>query len=192
MAVRKKPTRSLKKVKKKWVRINSSKQFFKGQEIGESYTADPQKVVGKVVKVNLMNLTGDPKKQSFNARFKVTKSEDTGAEADFIGYTMASSQVKRIVRRSTNKIEDSFVIKTKDNASVRIKPLMVTRNATNNSVLTAIRKKSKEFITERSKAVDYTALVSEILAGKLQKDLRMSLKKIYPTNVVEIRALNKL
>jgi len=192
MAIKKKHVRLVKKGKKKWLKINSSKNFFKGQEIGETYTANPEKVVGKVLKVNLMNLTGDPKKQSFNANFKVTKAEDTGAEAEFIGYRMANSQVKRIVRRSTDKVEDSFLIKTKDNTTVRVKPLMVTKNATNKSVLTALRKKAKEMITERSKATDYSALVSEILAGKLQKDVRLSLKKIYPTNVVEIRALNKV
>ena len=192
MAIKKKHTKLIKKIKKKWVKINSQKQFFRGQEIGETYTADPSKVVGKVLKVNLMTLTGDPKKQSFNARFKVTTAEDTGATADFIGYRMASSQVKRIVRRATDKIEDSFLIQTKDNTKVRIKPLLVTRNTTNKSVLKALRKKSKEFITERSKATEYSALVSEILAGKLQKDLRLSLKKIYPTNMVEIKALNKI
>jgi ribosomal protein S3AE len=192
MAMKKKPTRALKRIRKKWVKINSNKAFFKGQEIGETYTANPANVIGKVVKVNLMNLTGDPKKQSFSARFKVTKSEDAGAEADFIGYAMSNSQAKRMVRRATDKVEDSFLIQTKDNATVRIKPVLVTRNSTNKSVLTALRKKSKEFITERSKATDYTNLVSEILTGRLQKDLRLSLKKIYPTNIVEIKALNKI
>lgn len=192
MAIRKKHVRALKKAKKKWVKISSQKQFFKGQEIGESYTANPTNMIGKVLKVNLMTLTGDPKKQSFNARFKITNSEDTGATADFIGYRMANSQVKRLVRRATKKIEDSFVIETKDKVKIRIKPLLLTKNITNKSVLTALRKKSREFIGERFKATDYSAIVSEILVGKLQKDLRLSLKKIYPTNVVEIKALNKL
>ncbi|MDP4012748.1 MAG: hypothetical protein Q8R00_04045 [Candidatus Nanoarchaeia archaeon] len=181
-----------KKLKKRWVSIYSQRQFFKGQEIGETFTSDPTATVGKVLNINLMNLTGDPKKQSFNARFKVTGSEEGKAVADFIGYQMGTSQIKRLVRKATNKIEDSFDVETKDKVKLKIKPLLLTRNLAHNSVLTSLRKQTREFVANRFKETDYSSIVSEIISGKLQKDIKLTLKKTYPINIVEIKTLKKL
>ena len=63
---------------------------------------------------------------------------------------------------------------------------------TNRSVLAALRKKTREFVNDALKATDYTLAVSDIISGKLQKELRLTLKKIYPIAIVEIKALKKL
>src|SRR3989344_1941834 len=52
-----------KKVKKRWIPMVASKEFDH-VVLGETYVDDPEKAVGKVVRVNLMSLTNDPKKQS--------------------------------------------------------------------------------------------------------------------------------
>lgn len=185
-------TKTLKKGKKKWITIYSQKQFFNGAEIGDTYVENVSDAMGKVLKVNLMNLTNDPKKQSFYGIFKITSSQDNSVLADMIGYQMATSQIKRLVRRASNKLEESFTTKTKDNVNLRIKPLILTRHMTNRSVLAALRKKTREFVNDALKATDYTLAVSDIISGKLQKELRLTLKKIYPIAIVEIKALKKL
>lgn len=185
-------TLAAKKLKKRWISIYSQNQFFKGQEIGETLTHEPSAAVGKVLNVNLMNLTGDPKKQSFSAKFKVTGSEEGKAVADFIGYQMNTSQIKRLVRRATNKIEDSFDVETKDKVKLKIKPLLLTRNLAHNSVLTSLRMQARDFVANRCRETDYSFIVSEIISGKLQKDIKLSLKKTYPLNIVEIKTLKKL
>lgn len=184
--------KALKKAKKKWISIYAQKQFFNGQEIGETYVENLSDTVGKVLKVNLMSLTSDPKKQSFYGIFKVTGTQENSALADMIGYQMNTSQIRRLVRRASNKLEESFITKTKDNASIKIKPLILTRHKTTRSVLTALRKKTREFVADALKVTDYSAAVSDIVSGKLQKDLRLTLKKIYPIAIVEIKALRKL
>ncbi len=184
--------KALKKGKKKWISIYAQKQFFNGAEVGETYIENLSDAVGKVLKVNLMSLTGDPKKQSFYGLFKVTSTQENSALADMVGYQMSTSQIRRLIRRASNKLEESFTTKTKDNVNLIIKPLILTRYQTNRSVLADLRKKTREFINDALKATDYSSAVIEVISGKLQKDLRLALKKIYPIAIVEIKTLKKL
>ena len=62
---KKKTTAADKKKRKKWIPILSTKEFH-NMEIGETYIEDPATAIGKVVTINLMVLTRDPKKQSKN------------------------------------------------------------------------------------------------------------------------------
>ena len=96
--------------------------------------------------------------------------------------------LKRAIRKGTDYIEDSFSINCED-AQLRIKPLLVTRKRVSREVKKALREKAKEELSEYVKSRKSEIIFDDILKNKLQKELSLKLKKIYPLSLCEIRVL---
>ena len=96
--------------------------------------------------------------------------------------------LKRMVRRGTNYVEDSFSTQAKDSI-VRIKPFLVTRKKVSRKVRKALRDAIKEELIGWAKENNSADMFEEILKNKIQKELSVKLKKIYPLSLCEIRVL---
>ncbi len=96
--------------------------------------------------------------------------------------------LRRMVRKGTNYVEDSFSVNCKD-AQIRIKPLLVTRRKVSRAVRKALREKAKQELIEYVKSRKAENIFDEILKNQLQKTLSLKLKKIYPLSTCEIRIL---
>ena len=96
--------------------------------------------------------------------------------------------LKRMVRKGTNYVEDSFLAKCKD-AQVRIKPILITRKKVPRAVRKALRNKAKKELIEYIEDKSSKELFDEIISNKIQKELSLKLKKIYPLSLCEIRVL---
>ena len=59
------------------------------------------------------------------------------------------SYIRRITRKGTSKIEDSFIVKTNDGYDVRIKLLVITRFKAHRSQRTEIRKVYRKYLEEK-------------------------------------------
>ena len=94
--------------------------------------------------------------------------------------------LRRMVRKGTDYVEDSFSTKTKD-SQVRIKPLLVTRKKVSRAVKKALRNKAREELINYVKDKDTETLFDELLRNQIQKPLSLKLKKIYPLALCEIR-----
>jgi ribosomal protein S3AE len=178
-------------LKKEWYPIVAPK-LFRNAVIGESHVYDPDKMVGKSIQQNLMNLTNDVKTQNVKINFEVFKVENGKAFTDVTGYNMVQSSIKRLVRRNINKINMSFMVRTKDNKDIRIKPLFITRTLTSGSVATRIRKEAQDFLEKHISETEYDNLASDVIAHKLQSALRSNLNKIHPLRVCEIESMRLL
>jgi ribosomal protein S3AE len=96
--------------------------------------------------------------------------------------------LKRMVRKGTNYVEDSFSAETKD-AQVKIKPFLVTRRKVSRAVRKALREKAREELIKYLKTKTTEELFQEILRNVLQKSLSLKLKKVYPLSLCEIKVL---
>jgi ribosomal protein S3AE len=96
--------------------------------------------------------------------------------------------LKRMVRRGTNYIEDSFSTPAKD-ATVRIKPFLVTRRKVSRAVRKALRSEANKELADWAKENNSEDLFQDVLKNKVQRDLSVKLKKIYPLALCEIRVL---
>tara|TARA_Y100000310_G_scaffold343968_1_gene454256 strand:+ start:624 stop:1217 length:594 start_codon:yes stop_codon:yes gene_type:complete len=94
--------------------------------------------------------------------------------------------LKRMVRKGTNYVEDSFSVKCED-AQIRIKPFLITRRKVPRTVRKVIRNKAKEELTDYVKDKTSEELFNDILNNRIQKPLSLKLKKIYPLSLCEIR-----
>jgi len=185
MAKAKKTTRT-KTVKKRWIPILAPK-MFNSQVIGETHVVEPQSAIGKTVSVSLSNLIGDMKRQNIQIMFKIVSTTGEKASAEVIGYKISPSSIKRMVRRDKKKVDQSIVVETADGTHVRLKVIMVTRNATNASVLTSLRMTSEENLRKTVKKMKYGELVIDIVHHKLQAILKKQLSKVYPLQICEVR-----
>lgn len=96
--------------------------------------------------------------------------------------------LRRMVRKGTDYVEDSFSAECK-NASLKIKPFLVTRRKVSRAVKKALRNKAREELINYVKDKPSYELFEEILKNQIQKPLSLKLKKIYPLALCEIRVL---
>ena len=94
--------------------------------------------------------------------------------------------LKRMMRKGTNYVEDSFSTECKD-AQIRIKPFLITRRKVSRAVRKALREKAKEELISYVKDKPATELFDDIIKNKIQKPLSLKLKKVYPLSLCEIR-----
>ncbi len=175
--------------KKKWFPVIAPR-LFRGQPVGEMHLYIPEQAFGRTMSVNLMNLTGDMKKQNSSIKLEITKGTEGKLYTEIVGYQIMPTAVKRMVRRRVSKIAMSFVSKTNDKKPIRIKPLILTRGTSKKSVQTKIRNTAKEAINEYIKNLRFEDLVREIISHKFQMTFKKQLTKIFPIRVFEIRMLD--
>ncbi len=185
------PTSELKKKKKKWILILASKEF-NNQEIGETYVEEPEQCIGRTLAMNLMMLTKDPKKQSYNVKFKITEVKNNQALTELLSYSIQVAQLKRITKTGKNKVDDSFQYKTKDNIDIVIKPIMLTRALTYKTTLQLIREHTREFLVKYAKNSTYSQIMRDIISNNLQRDIRSAIKKFYPVINCMIKDAHKV
>ncbi len=182
-------TQILKK-KKKWFTVIAGPEF-KNFEIGETLGNENAKLIGRTLEVNLANVTQDPKSQNIKIKFKIINVKDNQADADVISYEMLSTYIKRLIKPAKEKMDDSFIYKTKDDINVKIKTLILTKAKTKHSILSSIRHKSREYLQDYCKKSEYKTLIADLAFHNLQKELKTILKKIYPLSVCEVRKMER-
>ena len=179
------------KTKKVWYPLIAPK-LFSNQIIGKTLVYSPEDLMHKPVSINLMNLTGDVKNQNINIGFRVLGVKNGQGLTDLWSYTIIPSHVKRIVRKKLDKIDDSFILQTKDNVKLRVKPLILTLNKTSRKIRKILRKTAKESLAKTFNSFIYEDLIRNILMRKLQNGLSRELRKTTPIKACEIRVLERL
>ena len=175
-------------VKKRWFSLVSTPEF-NSTHLGESRAYSPQDLVGRTLVINLMTLTNDPRKQSFNATFVVNKVEGDQGVAQLISYDMGGAYVRRVVRKGTTRVDDTFMVLTKDNTFLLVKPLLITKYKADHSITTLLRRKMRTLVASRFAVLSTADAFSSVIGNNLQMDIKKSLKKIYPLTTSEIRVL---
>lgn len=189
MVKKAKDTKSLLKwKKKKWYKIIAPKSF-REVVLGESLVIDPTALVGRTISANLMNITGNVRKQNINVKFEIASIETDKAVTVPLSYDTVSSSIKRLVRRKRDKIDMSPVYKSSDDIKFRIKPFIITRSNCANSIHTQMRKLVLLELFNYASKTTFEQIMLDTLAGKVQNELKNKIKKIYPIRNFEIRAM---
>lgn len=94
--------------------------------------------------------------------------------------------LKRMVRKGTDYVENSFKALCKD-AEVQVKPFIVTRRRVSRAVRKALRESIQEEILKYLKSKTTEQVFQDILKNKIQRELSIKLKKIYPLSLCEIK-----
>lgn len=173
------PAKAKKGAKKGFFEVKSALTATKIQLYGTS----AEELAGKIVK---LDLTRSLKGKNFELKLTTAISPEGALEAEPIGLGLAGSYIRRMMRLGIDYIEDSFVIECKDVKAV-VKPFMITRNKVSRAVRKELRNSTKKFIEGYAKMRSAKEVFTDIITNKLQKELFIRLKKIYPLALCEIR-----
>ena len=177
--------------KKRWHKVVAPK-LFNEQELGKTPALDTGMLEGRTIATSLMTLTRDMKQAGTTVTFEVHRVQGDTAFTRIKEVEIMPSSIKRLVRRHRDLVEDSFIITTSDDIKVRIKPFLVTKNCTNNSIGTALRKALRIELARIASKTPYESFVTDVLSRRLQNGLRSTLSKIYPLRNCDIRKLSLL
>ena len=185
MAVKKKKQK-IKVIKKEWYQVKAPKQFGNAI-VGEIAASDPEKIIGRRVDLPLSELTRNVRLHGIHVKLKIHDVSSKKAITTVEDYEILPSMLKRYVRRNRTRLDDSFVIQTKDEINVRIKPIVVTAFQSKGDVNKNLKKTMRELIAKRTANSSYDDFVSDVINHKLQTDIIKKLTKVYPVKYFEIR-----
>jgi len=172
--------------KKKWFPVIAPK-LFKERVIGEIPLYESKAMLNRILSINMMNLTGNPRNQHINVVLRINEVKEGKGLTSILGFEMMPSSIKRIVRRGRTKIDDSVIVATNDNKKVRIKPLIITNTIINKSIANSIRLVVRKNLAGFASRLSFEKLVEEIMSFKLQNYLGSTASKIAPIRSSEIR-----
>ena len=151
------------------------------------YAFDLKELNGRIINYDLTRLLRG-KNTLMQLKIKIENDEAITIPKEF---KILPYFLRKMVRKGTNYIEDSYPAECQD-ATIVIKPFLVTRRKVSRAVRNALRIKTKEELIEYAKDKTSETMFKDILTGKLQKPLSLKLKKIYPLSLCEIRVLKVL
>lgn len=184
------------KAKKKTISKSTKKSWFKvyapsylGEAlIGEILAEKQEDLLNKTLTINLNAVLPSSRRMQYNIKLRCTALKDKdGASTNLIAYSMMPAAVKRLVRPGKDKIEDSFLVKTKDNVIVRIKPLLITMNRMSESKDSLARKGARAVLAKYIAKQTYEEFVNSVITKTIDKELFNIINRIVPLKIAEIR-----
>jgi len=176
----------LKWKKKKWYSIEAPSSFG-GKVIAETLSEDSSIIKGRILHANMMQLAGNIKKQNLVVGLKIEEIVNNVAKTIPIDFEMQTASIRRLVRKATSNIEESFCCITKDEKKVRIKPIAITRNKVNSGVTKAVRRVMIPTIVREAKKLTFEELIVGLTSFEFQKEVKKKMDKAYPLKTFQIK-----
>jgi ribosomal protein S3AE len=148
------------------------------------YAYNLEQLEGRLVKYDLTRLLRG-KNALLQLRVQIKGDKATSVPREL---KLLPTFIRKMVRKGTNYVEDSFSASCKD-AQLKIKPFLITRRKVSRAVRKALRNKARQELIQYVKDKTSETLFTELLRNQLQKPLSLKLKKIYPLSLCEIRVL---
>lgn len=146
------------------------------------YGSSAEALDGKVITLDLTrSLRGKSLELKMRVRFDGKK-----LLAEPVRLTLMGSYIRRAIRKGTDYVEDSFSVNCKDGLLL-VKPYLITRHKVHRALRRALRVAARKFLTGHCTTRNIKELFGELMANKIQKELSLKLKKIYPLALCEIR-----
>jgi small subunit ribosomal protein S3Ae len=178
------------KVKDRWKAKNwyniLAPPSFDNVTVADTLTDDPNNLINRITGVSLQDLTNDFRKSHIILYFKVKNVEENNAHTQFIGHTLTTDYLRRLIRRRRSKIEGVYDVTTRDGAQIRVKPFAATDKRIQNSQKKVVRESMKKTITEEATKKILSEFVNNIIDGKLGSELYKNCKNLYPIKRIEI------
>ncbi len=171
---------------KKWFDIMAP-SLFGEQKIGETFSSDPENIVGRKIEVPLSKLVGDFSKQHVTLKFQVTEVGEKTASTRFLGHNITREYMRSLIRRKTTRIEGVSDVITKDGIKVRIKAIALALGRAQTLQEKLIRKIMQDVAAEQAKNMDFDKFMRDVVIGRIPSAMYRASGKIYPLKRMEVR-----
>ena len=162
-------------------------EMFESKEIAQVPADEDSKLADRKISVSLAEITGDRMHTYTNLHFRVSEVKGKTAFTKLIGHDLSPSYLRSLVRRKRDVINDVLDVTTSDGVGVRVKISIYTARKTSGPARTAVRRVMREEIIARSKEMDFSTFVQEIVFGKFSSRIYKGVKKIIPVKRIEVR-----
>ena len=159
---------------------------FDNITVADTLSDAPDKLLNRVTEVSLQDLTNDFRKSHIKLFFKIYKIEESNAFTNYVGHTLTSDYIRRMIRRKRSKIDGVYDVKTRDGAVIRVKPFATTDKRIQNSQRKIVRETMKNTISNQAETSTFAEFIKNIIDGKTGSDIYKNCKKLYPVKRVEI------
>ena len=159
---------------------------FDSVTVADTLSDSPDSLINRVTGVSLQDITNDFRKSHIVLYFQVHNVEENNAHTQFVGHTLTSDYLRRLIRRRRSKIDGVYDVTTKDGAQVRVKPFATTDKRIQNSQKRVVRESMKKTLSDQASKSTMSEFVSQIIDGKTGSDIYKNCKKLYPVKRVEI------
>jgi len=170
---------------KVWYNIQAP-PAFESITVAETLSDNPDGLINRVTGVSLQDITNDFRKSHITLYFKVHKVEENNAQTQFVGHTLTSDYLRRMIRRRRSKIDGVYDVTTRDGAVMRVKPFATTEKRIQNSQKKVVREAMKKTLDDQAKVATMTEFVKNIIDGKIGGEIYKNCKKLYPVKRIEI------
>ncbi|WP_326493508.1 30S ribosomal protein S3ae [Methanogenium organophilum] len=170
---------------KSWYKVYAP-EYFDRAYLGETIAGDAQKVVGRVMRTTLGEMTSDYSKQNVKMNFKVTNVGGDSAYTEFVGHEVTKDYLRAMVKRRTSRIDSLVMLTTKEGRKIRVTASCFTISRADMSQAKAIRSTITQYLIAKSSSMTYEQFVRDMVLGELSREIFKIVKKIYPTRRVEI------
>lgn len=170
---------------KKWYRVFAP-EAFGNVEIGDTISADPENMLGRVITTTLGEVTQDYSKSHIKMGFKINKVAGDAAYTEFIGHEVTRDYLRSMIKRRASRIDTVHPVITKDGKLLRVTVVCLTVSRAEQSQVHAVRQAIAQTLSARAAESDLETLVKEIVSGDMARDIFKVVKEIYPIRRVEI------
>jgi len=170
---------------KEWYNILAP-PAFDNVTIADTLSDSPDGLINRVTGVSLQDLTNDFRKSHVTLYFKINKVDENNAYTQYVGHTLTSDYLRRMIRRRRSKIEGVYDVTTRDGAVTRVKPFATTDKRIQNSQKSVVREAMKSTLSGQAKKSTLSEFVRDIIDGKVGSEIYKSCKTLYPVKRVEI------
>jgi small subunit ribosomal protein S3Ae len=183
-------TTTARKVKDRWKSKNwynvLAPPAFDNVTIAETLADTSEGLINRITGVSFQDITNDFRKSHITLFFRINKVEATNAHTEFIGHTLTSDYLRRMVRRRKSKIDGVYDVTTRDGAVLRVKPFATTDKRIQSSQKKVIREAMKKTIFDQAKVNVMSDFIKIILDGRMGSEIYKNCKKLYPVKRIEI------
>lgn len=170
---------------KSWYKVYGPEAFGKAY-LGDTISADPEKVAGRVLQTTLGEISHDYGKQHIKMRFKINNVAGDAAYTEFVGHEITRDYMRGLVKRKTSRIDSIVLTNTKDGKKVRVTVTCFTINRAENSQIHAIRGTIMKNLLDTAAQNTFDEFSKMIVSGDLAKETFKAIKTIFPVRRVEV------
>ena len=140
--------------KKRWYAVQAP-AVFNNVIFGETCATEPGLLSGRGIKTNLGTVLRATKKQNVEVRFKITGIQGNTCMTELVSMEILPPHVKRLVKRAKKRVDDSFLVTTKDDVKVRLKPMILVKDNVQHSLLTSLRHAAQDFFIRAAQELKF-------------------------------------
>ncbi len=177
-----------KEKKKKWLKVYAPK-VLNEVELPSIFADEPNSALGRTISLNLMFVTNSVRDRDYNVKLEIVDVNEDKCKTQIIRLNLLPSSIRKKVRKRKDKIENSFIVSTKDKKLVKVKPLILTANNSSKAQQKLLRKAASYLLFNEFGSKTYDEILKDMLSRNLNKKIYETLNSLHPVSSFDIRML---